>query len=263
QTSVAEDQYGRPWLATYRNRVYVVTKGFDGIPYCYTSTDGGKTFSPQPIPVYGTGVVPAEAGGKQPTPVEAFGTNTNAYVDHAVTDPRTGDLYVLLGISSAETYSRANPAGVPNRMYVARLEQGPLGPQFAVNPVYLGGSGDGFIDGFNWLTSDRAGTVYVLGNGLHAGHQSLWLSYSKDKGVHWSKLVDVGEPGADNVYGSIAAGTPGTLGAVYLHGSKSDPNQQQDWYVETARITRANTPAPTVVRARPVAEPIHTNDISM
>jgi len=247
----------------FHRHVYVVAKGFDGIPYCYVSEDGGRSFSPLPIPVYGTGAVPAEAGGRQPTPVEAFVTNNNAYVDHVDTDPRNGRLYVLFGIDSAETYGQANPAGVPDRLYVARLGDGPAGPQFDVHPVYLGGSGDGFIDGFNWLTIDRRGTLYVLGDGLHRGHHSAWLSYSKDQGAHWSKLVDVGaRPGA-NVYGAISAGAAGTLGMVSLHGTKTDPNQAQSWYAEVARITRADSTHPAVRRARAVAKPIHTKDICM
>src|SRR5207302_6848360 len=136
-----------------------------------------------------------------------------------------GLLYVLCGIDSAETYGRQDPAGVPDRLYVARLASGPAGPQFAVDPVYLGGAGDGFIDGFNWLTIDRAGTLYALGDGLHHGHQSAWLSHSTDHGAHWSKLVDLGEGPGDDVYGAISAGSPGTLGLVYLHGTKAAPNQ--------------------------------------
>jgi hypothetical protein len=259
QTQIAEDQYDRPWLAVYHQNVYVVAKGFDGIPYCYQSHDGGQTFDPVPIPLYGTSVVPAEAGGQSPTPVEAFVTNNNAYVDHAAIDPSDGDLYVIFGIDSAETYSRQNPVGVPDRLYIAHLVNG----AFDVHPIYLGGSGDGFIDGFNWLTIDATGTLYALGNGLHDGHQSLWLSYSTDRGAHWSKLVDVGERGADNVYGAISAGSPGVLAAVYLHGTQPDPNQQQNWYAEVERITGANTAEPQVVRARPIGQPIHTHDICM
>jgi hypothetical protein len=263
QTEIFEDQYDRPWLAVFHNHVYVVTKGFDGVPYCYVSTDGGRSFSPVPIPIYGSGVVPAEAGGQQPTPVDAFVTNNNAYVDHVASDPRTGQLYVVFGIDSVQTYSQQNPIGVPDRLYVARLVNGPAGQQFDVHPVYLGGSGDWFIDGFNWLTIDRAGTLYVLGNGLHDGHQSAWLAYSKDHGVHWSRLVDLAKgPGAD-VYGAIAAGAPGTLGFVYLHGTKANPNVVQDWYAETARVSRADTAYPLVQRSRPIAKPIHTKDICM
>src|SRR5437867_184572 len=77
QTMIDEDQYDRPWLAVFHEHVYVIAKGFDGIPYAYTSDDGGRSFSPVPIPIYGTGVVPAEAGGTSPTPVEALGEDQN------------------------------------------------------------------------------------------------------------------------------------------------------------------------------------------
>jgi hypothetical protein len=262
-TTIDEDVYDRPWLAVWKQHVYVVAKGFDGVPYCYVSDDGGKSFDPLPIPIYGTGVVPAEAGGESPTPPDIATSDLNAYVDHAMTDPRTGDLYVVFGTDSVESWNETNPIGVPNRLYVARLVDGPAGQQFDVHPVSIGGADNGFIDGFNWLTIDSAGTLYVLGNGLHDGHHSAWLSYSRDHGVHWSKLVDVAEGPGANVYGAIAAGRPGTLGMVYLHGTKNDPNQQQPWYVETARITGADTASPHVERSRPVAKPIHTKDICM
>lgn len=260
-TQIHEDVYDRPWLAVAGKTVYVVAKGFDAVPYCYVSTDGGKTFSNQPIPLYGTGVVPAEAGGTSPNAAEALVTNQNAYVDHAVTDPKTGDLWVLYGIDSAETYGQKNPTGVPDRLYVAHLEDGPAGQQFVSYPVYLGGAGDGFVDGFNWLTIDHNGTLYVLANGAHAGHESTWLSYSTDHAKHWSKLVDVGEKGATNVYGSIAAGSPGTLAMAYIRGSNSDPSTAQNWYAEFARITHANTTHPSVRRTRISQSPIHTEDI--
>jgi hypothetical protein len=64
-----------------------------------------------------------------------------------------------------------------------------------------------------------------------------------------------------NVYGSIAAGSPGTLAMVYLRGLKDDSSQQQPWYAEFASITLANTAHPHVLRTRPVAKPIHTKDI--
>lgn len=260
-TQIHMDVYDRPWLAVAGKNVYVVAKGFDAVPYCFISNDGGKTFSPTPIPLYGTGTLPAEAGGTSPNAAEALVENQDGYVDHAVADPESGDLYVLYGISGAETYSQSNPLGVPSRLYVAHLEDGPAGPQFVSYPVYLGDGTDGFIDGFNWLTIDSKGTLYVLGNGLHSGHESTWLTYSKDGAKTWSKLVDVGEAGATNVYGSIAAGTPGALAMVYLRGTTDNPSEKQPWYAEFARITKANTSHPVVARSRPIAQPIHTQDI--
>ena len=258
QTSkIQADVYDRPWVEHYRNEVYVITKGFDAVPYAYVSTDGGATFG-SGTPLYGTGAVPAEAGGTAPTPVEAFVTNQNAYVDHVAVDPRNGRVSVLYGIDSAQTYGAGAPLGNPSRLYVAtRQEDG----SFLSHLVYLGGAGDAFIDGFNWLTYDNAGNLYVLGNGLHAGHQSAWLSVSKDGGKTWSALVDIGATGNTNVYGSIAGGDKGVLSLVTLRGSNSDPSTPQNWYVEIARVTHADTVKPTIERVRPLAKPIHTTDI--
>lgn len=256
-TRIQADVYDRPWVEHYRNDVYVICKGFDAVPYAYVSTDGGATFDTG-TPLYGTGAVPAEAGGTTPTPVDAFVTNQNAYVDHVAVDQRTGRLSVLYGIDTVSAYGPSAPLGNPSRLYVATRQEG---GSFVSHPVYLGGAGDAFIDGFNWLTYDRSGTLYVLGNGLHAGHQSAWLSFSKDGGTTWSPLVDIGAAGNTNVYGSIAGGDKGVLSLVTLRGSNSDPSTAQSWYVEISRITAADSAKPHVERVRPLAKPIHTADI--
>jgi hypothetical protein len=178
-------------------------------------------------------------------------------VDHLTVDPRTGDVYVLYGIGGEDSYSKANPLGVSNRLYVAHLENGAM----VSHPVYVGGSNDSFISGFNWMAVDARGTLYVLANGAIDGHHSTRLAYSTNKGRNWSKLVDLGPTGAANVYGSIAAGAPGTLSLVYLRGSNEDPSTAQNWYVEMARVTGADGPTPGIYRTRPIAAPIHTKDI--
>ena len=263
QTKIQTDVYDRPWVAGRGNNVYVVTKGFDGIPYLYRSTDKGATFGTTPIPIYGTGAVPAEAGGSSPNPVEAFVTNQDAYVDNLTVDPKTGDVYVLYGIDPVTTYGPKNPTGVPARIYVAHLEGEGATAQMVSHPVYLGGAGDAFYSGFNWMAVDAAHTVYVSANGLHAGHQSAWLSYSTDRGKTWSKLVDVGTPGKASVYASIAGAAKGTLAMDYYEGTGTDPNVDQNWYATMVRITGADTAHPTVVRTRAVAQPVHTKNICL
>ena len=258
-TSVQLDVYDRPWLGVAGETVYLVAKGFDQIPQAFVSEDAGATFSPTPIPVYGTGTVPANGGGS-PTPAEAM-LATNTYIDSVATDPRTSDLYVLYGLSSVQGYGPFAPLGNPNRLYVAHLQDGPTGRRFVSRAVYLGAPEDAFIDGFNWLTVDRRGTLYVLANGLHQGVHSLWLTSSRDRGATWSRFADLGEPGAANVFGAIAAGTPGTLALVYLRGSVADPSVDQDWFAELATVTAADTGNPRVRRVRPVAKAIHTEDI--
>lgn len=261
QTTIGMDVYDRPWVAAKGNRMYVVAKGFDGIPYLYRSSDLGRTFDRLPILVYGTSTQPAEAGGTAPTPTEALVTNQNAYVDNLTLDPRTGDVYVLYGIDGPQTYPSSPPLGAPDRLYVAHL----VGNQMVSHPVtpLPGNPADAFYAGFNWMTVDRAGTLYVLGNGRHEGHQSAWLSYSTDHGVHWSRLVDVGTPHVSDVYGAIAGGARGHLGLVYYEGTGTDSNQAQDWYATMAWITRANTAHPVVQRTRVIRAPVHTSDICL
>jgi hypothetical protein len=258
-TNIEMDAYDRPWIEHYgRDIVYLVAKGFDGIPYLYTSSDGGRSFGSPPLPIliYGTGTDPAETGGRRPTLVDAETSIANAYVDHLTVDPRTGDVYVLYGISGADSYA-SHPLGVTNRLYVAHLEDGRMWS----NPIRIGGGSETYISGFNWMTIDSAGTLYVLANGSIDGHHSVRLTTSRDKGRSWSPLVDLGAPGAANVFGSIAGAGPGMLSLAYLRGSNEDPSTNQNWFVEMATVERADTPRPLVLRTRPVRAPVHQKDI--
>jgi len=222
QSTIDLDVYDRPWVGAKGNMLYVVAKGFDSLPYLYTSHDLGATFDPLPIPIYGTGVVPAEAGGTSPTPLDGTVNNQNAYVDNLTVDPRTGDVYVLYGIDPWESYPSSPPVGAATRLYVAHLENG----QMVSHPVTsgAGNNADAFYAGFNWMTLDAAGTLYVVGNGKHNGgqgvHQAPWLTYSKDRGKTWSRLLDIGTPGHASVYGAIAGGAAGRLGLVYYEGTR-------------------------------------------
>lgn len=259
-TEIQMDVYDRPWIDHFgTQKVYVVAKGIDGIPQLFISGDGGATFGSPPVPilVYGTGTTPAAAGGRSPTVIEAVFGGLSAYVDHLTVDPRSGDVYVLYGLGGENAIAPQRPLGGANRIYVARLVDG----QMVSNPVYLGDEDDAFISGFNWMTVDARGTLYALLNGTKGTHHSAYLTYSRDKGKTWSPLRDVGPQGAANVYGSIAAGSPGTLSLVYLRGSREDPSADQRWYVEMARIQGADTPRPLIYRTRPIRKPIHNADI--
>jgi hypothetical protein len=248
---VQKDVYDRPWIDhNGADKVYLATKGFDGIPYLFSSTDGGATFSTLPLIVYG---IPTTGGPDTPA---AFVLGQNTYVDHLLAS-KSGDVYVLYGAQPGSTYSPGQPEGVPNQLYVAHLENGAMFSR----PVHLGGSDESCLGGFNWLTEDQAGILYVLGNCRINGRWSTWLSYSKDKSHTWSPLKDLGEPGASNVYGSIAGADAGKLSLVYLRGSNTDPATAQDWFARMATVTGADTATPSVATATAIAGSIHTKDI--
>jgi hypothetical protein len=249
----------RPWVVGSGKDVYVTMKGFDGVPYLYASHDLGRTFSATPVLLYGVSTDPAN-----PTPVDAFVTNQNAYVDSMGIDPRTGTVYVLYGIDGPTTYPSHPPLGAPNKLYVARYDKETVGPVLDSTAVYLGATDDAFYGGFNWLTVDAAGTVYVLGNGRHAGHQSAWLSSSKDHGRTWSPLVDVGTPKVSSVYAAIAPLRNGTLAMAYYEGTKGDADEVQSWYATLAVVDGAASAHPRVThRQHVLAKPVHTKDICL
>ncbi len=52
-TSLNNDVYDRPWIAHRGNSVFILTRGFDQVPYLYSSTDGGQSFGP-PVVVLGS-----------------------------------------------------------------------------------------------------------------------------------------------------------------------------------------------------------------
>ncbi|MFN2641611.1 MAG: hypothetical protein ABR548_06925 [Actinomycetota bacterium] len=260
-TVVMEDTYDRPWIDHFgSDKVYLVAKGIaDGFPYLYSSDDGGISFGDPPVPIimYGAGIRPTETGGSTPTIIDVEASASNAYVDHLTVDPRTGDVYVLYGISGLNSFGALHPLGAENRLYVAHLEDGRMWS----HPVLVGGAADSCYSGFNWMTVDQQGTIYVLANCSLDGRFSTRLSYSRDKGRSWSPLLDVGTLGGANVYGSIAAGRSGVLSLAYLHGVDANPTNKQDWFAETATILRANSPAPRVLHARAEQRAVHQKDI--
>jgi hypothetical protein len=249
----------RPWIVGRGNDVYVTMKGFDGVPYLYVSHDLGRTFTPTPVLPYGV-----STDLRNPTPVDAFVTNQNAYVDSMGIDRRTGEVYVLSGIDGQTTWPSHPPLGAPNKLYVARYTPETTKLVLDSSPVFLGSAGDAFYAGFNWLTVDSKGTLYALANGLHAGHQSAWLTHSTDHGRTWSRLVDVGTPRVSSVYAAIAPLRNGTLAMAYYEGMKADANTPQSWYATLAVVSGAATAHPRVVRRQHVlSKPVHTKDICL
>lgn len=231
-TSINTDVYDRPWIGHVGQTVHIASRGFDQVPYLFTSTDGGRTFG-LPTPVVG------------PVPENPAATPAGAtVVQHLAVAPNNGDVYVLQAIQGGGTYvSRRTPDGAtPFESHLVTAA-----------------SGD---NGFNWMTVDRAGHVYVLMHETRSGVEGSWLYASRDRGVTWTRGVEIG--GGDftaTAFGAISGGAPGRLSLTYLAGTKNTTDTAQDWYVEVATVLAADTPRPRVVRLRPLRRPVHQGNI--
>lgn len=229
---IRHDLYDRPWIAAHGRTVYVVARGFDQVPYVYVSRDGGRSFDP-PALLYSPDV--------EPLPTSFLVTTI---VQHLATDRRTGTLYVL----------HQHDQG----LYVSRLDgTGPAGPRFVARKV-TNATAD---NGFNWLTTDAAGHVYVLSHEVRDGVAGSRLYASRDRGATWSAGVDLGPRDETTAFGAIAGGGAGRLSFVYLRGDGGLPDTKQDWWAEIAIVTKADTARPVVTRFRPVAKPVHQEEI--
>ena len=228
QTTVLdEDVFDRPWLARHGETVYVATRGLaDHLPFLFVSTDGGASFGP-------------------PELIQAVGTDTDdetmiatTIVQHLAVAP-DGTAYVLIQRSSGLRVFRREP-GLP-----ATWVMTPVSPAQADN-------------GFNWLTVDRAGAVYVLSHEVRGGVAGSWLYASTDRGAHWTPGTDLAPGRGGSAMASVAAGGAGELAVVYLRGERDRANVSQRWWAEVARVTEAASARPRVVAARPMAQVLHT-----
>ncbi|MDX6225717.1 MAG: repeat-like domain [Frankiales bacterium] len=229
-TSILNDVYDRPWVAHHGNTVFVVTRGVADAAYLYISNDGGRSFGSPELMNVGT----ADGGLGPP---EAVGL----VVQNIATAP-DGTLYVL----------KQHDTG----LYVTRRVPGAF-DQFATYLV----SPASTENGFSWLTTDRAGNVYVLAHELRGSVLGAWLYVSRDRGKTWSGGVNLSAGAGGSAFGAIEGGRAGELALVYLRGETSVSSDTQRWWAEVARVTGATTARPHVARVRPLGEPIHTQGI--
>ncbi|HVE97720.1 MAG TPA: sialidase family protein [Mycobacteriales bacterium] len=229
--TINQDLYDRPWIAAFGETVYVAARGFDQVSYLYTSTDGGQTFGPPAV------IVGTEASG--PGPADAVGV----VIQDLVVDEVTGDLYVL----------KLHTTGI----YVSRLVPGAV-PRFDSRLI----TREWTDIGFNSMTVDPAGTVYMLSHEESDGVLASVLYHSTDRGRTWSAGVDVADSrDGGSVFGAIDAGPTGVLSLVHLRGQGKPNTVAQDWHAEVGVIRRADTDRPAVTLVRPLRAPIHQKDI--
>jgi hypothetical protein len=225
-----EDVYDRPWLARHGETVYLATRGLvDHVPFLFVSTDGGASFGP-------------------PEVIEDVGHDTDdpsvlptTIVQHLAVGP-DGTAYVLIERSSGLRVFRREPGTVASWVM----------SEVAPRP------GD---SGFNWLTVDQAGAVYVLSHEARAGVGGAWLYVSTDRGATWTPGASLAKGPGDSAMASVAATGPGELAVVQLRGDQHHPSEQQRWWVEVTTVSRATAAVPVVRSERPVADVVHTGGL--
>ncbi len=233
QTIVLDsDVYDRPWIARHGETVYVATRGLvDDLPYLFVSSDGGASFGPPEV-------IQSVAGDSDDP-----SATVPPIVQHLAVAP-DGTVYVLVQRPAGLRLFRREPGAV------ATWVMTDVGQVYAEN-------------GFNWLTVDRAGAVYVLTHEVRSGVAGSWLYASTDRGASWSAGTNVAPGRGGSAMGSVAAGAPGELAVVYLRGEQNRSSEQQRWWVELAQVHRATSKKPVVTIERPVAQAIHTGALCM
>jgi hypothetical protein len=231
-TLLDNDVYDRPWLARHGETVYVATRGLvDYVPYLFVSSDGGASFGPPEV------IQDAVDDTDDPS------ATVPAIVQHLAVAP-DGTAYVLVQRPAGLRLFRREPGAI------ATWVMTDIGQVYAEN-------------GFNWLTVDRAGAVYVLTHEVRAGVAGSWLYASTDRGATWSAGTNVAPGRGGSAMGSVAAGASGELAVVYLRGEQNRSGDQQRWWVEMAHVRRATSNKPVVTVERPVAQAIHTGALCM
>lgn len=227
------------------------------------SNDGGRTWDRIPTPVS----PPNSAPGSQDVQLLAD-QQVNTFSGPVVVDQRTGDVYVVFAISSAQGNLTTGipPYGEPEQVVVGVSHD--EGKTFHLRLIRGGGPGTlaGVI--FPWITVDRAGTVYAswAGRAKSSDPINVFLAHSNDHGEHWSAPVTVNgdRTGHAHVYTTISAGAPGVVDVAWYTASTPDPSSaRNEWFVDFAQVTGAAGSHPRISRSRVYPRSIHHGDICL
>ncbi|MFN2593349.1 MAG: exo-alpha-sialidase, partial [Actinomycetota bacterium] len=227
------------------------------------SDDGGKTWSQVPTPVTNDG----DAPGTQDV-VEGADQGANTFQGPMAVNQQNGDVYVVFAISSSQgnVTTGTPPYGDPEQIVVASSRDN--GQTFDLKLVQGGGPGEAAGEIFPWITIDKAGTVYVsyAYRAKDTDPLNIVMTYSKDRGQTWSKphVVNTDNTSGSHIYATVSGGDPGKVDVAWYTGDKIDPaNTNQDWHVDFAQVTNADTGNPTVHQSRPYPGRIHHGDVCL
>ena len=196
----------REWLTrgTKPGELYLTYHDFTaGFPIIEKSTDDGNSFSP-----CGNLIDPGGPAAQTYNPVDGtlvskpvVGADGSVYVEFSTTDPSGnggyGDLYMAVA-------------------------KGGCNGQFTNYRIFADKDAD-FANIFQWLTSDGAGNLYLVGAGKTGAGQSatnVWLFASRDQGRTWSAPIQVNPPNLKgNALPTVTGGQAGDELSVGWFGS--------------------------------------------
>ncbi|HEU0132927.1 MAG TPA: sialidase family protein [Mycobacteriales bacterium] len=191
------------------------------------STDAGKTFDAVPHVVYTnpqTGVESAHNGS-------SIGQ---------ITSDGKGHVYVVYGITRADTLTGATPPVIPISKIVMSVsdDYGVTWQDITVNPGYADANYGNF-----WMAAavDKGGTVYVTYSGRNhdaTEPMRVFLQASKDFGRTWTEEYVVSPEGGNSLFGWVAGGRAGDAVVSWYH-TDSDNKDAADaqWVVQVAHVT--------------------------
>jgi hypothetical protein len=255
----------RQWLAHLcEKQVFLAYHDFVAeAEFLNRSDDGGLTWDAVPTPVAPPGSAP---GGQDIGEIADQGGNT--FSGPVAVDQRTGDVYVVFAISSAEgnLTTGTPPYGEPEQIVVAVSHDN--GHSFQLHLVKSGGVGAIAGAIFPWITIDKGGNVYVsyAGRDLTTDPINVFMLYSTNHGDTWSTpyRVNTDATGHAHIYTTISAGDAGVVDVAWYTASTADPNSaNNDWYVDFAQVRGANTSRPQIKQSRPYPYSIHHGDICL
>src|SRR5213595_656041 len=165
------------------------------------STDHGKTFAPM---TYVSPGFPASGGDSAPMVIEPSGRIDVLYQGYHITDTTT------YAMNPGYEYFTASTDG--GATWSAPVRLGPDNGTMSLDEWWIDGD----------IAMDSAGNLYAVWDTQGANDDVGWLSYSTDRGAHWSAPVQV-PPDRQNVphVMEVAGGGPGIAYVSFF--SDADP----------------------------------------
>jgi len=298
QTVAADSNPGasdRPWIDVYPKdtggawnpdltTVYLEYHTFspEDLAYVTVSHDGGKTFSAPRLITTDTNAISSSGCNTIPSGVAVDARDGTVYAlwlsgNDVASNVATGCNYSQIGPFDKAWVSTSTDGGLTWTSHLAW--QGQFDETTKI--------GDNADKIFGTISVDRAGQVHVLlpvrtnddpvgfvvgcetGSACQEAPQptNLLLVTSPDRGAHWTAPFRVNQAGGSHFFPWIAAGSSGTVDAIYYRTDSLRPNDPADrWFVGFSQVTgtTATTGASGAVYAAPpkvVSKPLDPSPV--